>query len=238
MCGNFRSELCRKKSRTILCLSQLVPVGLRTDKVDPLCAKNQTNQIILLCLCKNIFKKRQWPLGDTKQMPGKEACYRRRDTRSTVQPSGKHLCREGAGCPGGQQIDHKPAMIFWDKDQQHSATQYEKCWQQVIGSDPSPVVSSGEIGSVSHWAFQNKIDMGILEQASSIVEWRFLRDLAYEEGLREMVLFSLKRRLRRILSMHINTWWENVKKRETGLQWYLMKGQETTNTNCRTGNYT
>lgn len=102
-----------------------------------------------------------------------------------------------------------------------------------MGSDPSPVVSSGDIWSVSRWAFQNKIDMGILEQASSIVEWRLLRDLAYEEGLREMVLFSLKkRRLRRILSMHINTWWENVKKRDTGSQWYLMKGQEATNTNC------
>lgn len=47
-------------------------------------------------------------------MPGKEACYRRRDTRSRVQPSGKHLCREGAGCPGGQ-IDHKPAMSFETK---------------------------------------------------------------------------------------------------------------------------
>lgn len=39
-----------------------------------------------------------------------------------------------------------------------------------MGSDPSPVVSSGDIWSVSRWAFQNKIDMGILEQASSIVE--------------------------------------------------------------------
>lgn len=65
---------------------------------------------------------------------------------------------------------------------------------------------------VQSWALQYKRDMDILgwDQQRATMTVKGLENLSYEERLKEPGLFSLEK-LRRILSMYINTWCEGVR---------------------------
>lgn len=74
---------------------------------------------------------------------------------------------------------------------------------------------TGEYWGPAHQQFQYNEDMGLLEQ----LWWRTtnaikeLGHLSYKERLKDLRWVHLeKRRLRRIWSMCINTWWEGIKK--------------------------
>lgn len=67
---------------------------------------------------------------------------------------------------------------------------------------------------VQFWAPQYRKDADLLEQVQQGATKMFkgLEYLSYEGSLRELELFNLKeRRLRGILSMCIDTWWEEIK---------------------------
>ena len=74
-------------------------------------------------------------------------------------------------------------------------------------------------------------------RSSWIVQWRAM-NISYEETLRELGLFSLKKRrlMRGILSMYINTWREGAKRMEPGsFQWCPVTGLQAMGTNWNTG---
>lgn len=93
---------------------------------------------------------------------------------------------------------------------------------------------------LEYWARQYKRDMDILERvqrrATKIIKG--LEHLSYEERLRELGLFSLKkRRLGGILSTAINTQWEGMKS-TTLLSSSSLAGQEAMDRNLKKGNST
>ena len=63
-------------------------------------------------------------------------------------PAREELCREGPGCPAGQQVDHVPAVCFCGQEGQwYPGLLLKKCGQQVEGGCPSPLVCPGEATS-------------------------------------------------------------------------------------------
>jgi len=60
--------------------------------------------------------------------------------RLRAGPAGEQLCAEGPGCPGGQQVDHEPAVCpACQGGQWHSGVHQEECGQQDEGGSPSPL---------------------------------------------------------------------------------------------------
>jgi len=55
---------------------------------------------------------------------------------------------EGSGCPGGQQVDHEPAVCpGCQEGQWDPGVHQEKCGQQVEGGSPPPLLCPSEAPS-------------------------------------------------------------------------------------------
>lgn len=104
----------------------------------------------------------------------------------------------------------------------------------------TPVVDFGShlLSTGEYWIqFWTHHYMHLLKSSQCRVTkwWREWSTNPTKKG-RELGPFSLKKRLGRILSKFINTWWEGAKAMELGLfQWCQVQGQESIGTNWNTG---
>jgi len=155
-----------------------------------------------------------------------------------LQIQWEKLCRKGPRGPGGHQIEHEPSTGPCVKGE-HYLTLLGGMLLQVNRGVSFPLVSPHLECCVQYWPPQYKRDTDILEsiqqRATNLIKG--LGHLSYEERLRELGLFSLEiRRLRGILSIHINTWKEGAKMiGQDSLQWCPVTGQKIMGTNWNTG---
>jgi len=114
------------------------------------------------------------------------------------RPAGKQLCREGPGCAGGGQVGPEPAVCpGCQEGQWDPGVHQEECGQQVEEGSPPPLLSPSEAPSA---VLCPVLGSPLQERLLERVQWRATRmvrgleHLSYEERLRELGLFSLKKR--------------------------------------------
>lgn len=148
---------------------------------------------------------------------------------------GKQCCRKCCEIPGEQQVNHGPAMYPWST---LGCTMLSITCRsyKVIFSLCSALVRQ-TWSTESSPGLPSTRDLGILQQ----VQWRSrrmtkgLQHLRYKESLRELGQFNLeKKKLWRILSVCINTWWGTIWKLEpVSSQRHTLKRQNTIGTNWK-----
>lgn len=164
------------------------------------------------------------------------------------QSAEKHLGRGGPGSQGCQQTDHEPAMCPWSKKGWQPPELHESVLREMNFPCPVGLLSPGEKHLQSETsallhpvldAICDSVRNRILEQVwhNTKKMTKILKHLTHKEGLKDLGVFSLgKTKLRGILTLHLNTWWQRGLKMESDIfhgaqwqdqsQWAWIKPQE------------